>query len=63
MTVVYYAVEGDTDVPVAEGLIQLVGRDPCPTSVAGGKSMDRGSLRAFEVTRHMQVLCCGRGDA
>ena len=38
MTVVYYTVEGDTDVPVAERLIQLVGRDPCPTSVAGGKS-------------------------
>ena len=37
MTVVYYAVEGDTDAPVAEKLIRLVGFDPRPTRVAGGK--------------------------
>ena len=30
MTVVYYAVEGDTDAPVAEKLIRLVGFDPRP---------------------------------
>ena len=42
MTVVYYAVEGDTDVPVAEKLIRLVGFDPRPTRVAGGKlSLDQ----------------------
>jgi hypothetical protein len=34
---VYYAVEGDTDVPVAEKLIRLVGFEPRPTRVAGGK--------------------------
>ena len=39
MTVVYYAVEGDTDAPVAEKLIRLAGFDPRPTRVAGGKSM------------------------
>ena len=38
MTVVYYAVEGDTDVPVAEHLIRLVGLYPRATRVAGGKS-------------------------
>lgn len=39
MTVVYYAVEGDTDAPVAEKLIRLAGFDPRPTRVAGGKSL------------------------
>lgn len=38
MTVVYFAVEGETDVPVAERLIRLAGLDPRPTRVAGGKS-------------------------
>ena len=38
MTVVYYAVEGDSDVPVAEKLIRLVGFEPRPTRVAGGKA-------------------------
>lgn len=37
MTVVYYAVEGDTDVPVAEKLIRSVGFEPRATRVAGGK--------------------------
>ena len=38
MTVVYYAVEGETDIPVAERLIRLVGLYPRATRVAGGKS-------------------------
>lgn len=38
MTVVYYAVEGETDVPVAEKLIRLVGPAPIPMRAAGGKS-------------------------
>ena len=38
MTVVYYAVEGETDIPVAERLIRLAGLAPRPTRVAGGKS-------------------------
>lgn len=37
MNIVYYAVEGDTDAPVAEKLIRLVGLNPFPTRVAGGK--------------------------
>ena len=37
MTLVYYAVEGDTDAPVAERLIRLVGFEPHPIRVAGGK--------------------------
>lgn len=37
MNLVYYAVEGDSDVPVAEKLIRLVGFEPRPTRVAGGK--------------------------
>ena len=38
MTVVYFAVEGETDVPVAERLIRFFGLDPQPTRTAGGKS-------------------------
>ena len=38
MTEVYFAVEGETDVPVAEHLIRLVGLYPRATRVAGGKS-------------------------
>lgn len=38
MTVVYYAVEGETDVPIAEKLIRLVGPAPIPIRAAGGKS-------------------------
>lgn len=37
MKFVYFAVEGDTDVPIAEKLIDLVGFTPQPTRVAGGK--------------------------
>ena len=35
MTVVYYAVEGDTDVPVAEHLIRLIGLYPRPNLTHG----------------------------
>lgn len=38
MTVVYYAVEGETDVPIAEKLIHLVGLLPYQIRAAGGKS-------------------------
>jgi predicted SnoaL-like aldol condensation-catalyzing enzyme len=36
MTVVLYAVEGSTDAPIAEKLIQLVGRLPRQVSASGG---------------------------
>ncbi len=38
MTVVYFAVEGETDVPVAERMLRLIGVEPVRTLVAGGKS-------------------------
>lgn len=38
MTAVYFAVEGETDVPVAERMIRFAGLDPRPTRTAGGKS-------------------------
>ena len=36
MTVVYLAVEGEVDMPVAERLIRHVGLEPCRAIVAGG---------------------------
>ena len=42
MTVVYFAVEGETDVPIAERMLRLIGVEPVRTLVAGGKSkLDR----------------------
>ena len=38
MTTVYFAVEGRTDVPIAQRLIRLVGFQPQEAIVAGGKS-------------------------
>lgn len=38
MSVVHFAVEGWTDIPVAKRLIRLVGRQPKQVFVAGGKS-------------------------
>ena len=38
MTIVYFAVEGRTDVPIAKRLIQLVKLQPQQAVVAGGKS-------------------------
>lgn len=54
MTVVYYAVEGDTDAPVAEKLIRLVGLDPFPTRAAGGKP--KLDPRIPELNRHEALL-------
>jgi hypothetical protein len=36
--VVYFAVEGETDVPIAERMLRLIGVEPVRTLVAGGKS-------------------------
>ena len=38
MILVRFAVEGRTDVPIAERLIRLVGLEPADTLIAGGKS-------------------------
>lgn len=54
MTVVYYAVEGVTDAPIAEKLIRFVGPVPRPTRVAGGKS--RLDTRITELNRSGAVL-------
>jgi hypothetical protein len=46
MTPVLFAVEGETDVPVAEKLIELVGRVPRRVSASGGSSsIDAGLTR------------------
>ena len=54
MTVVYFAVEGYTDVAVAERMIRLVGREPRPTRMGGGKS--RLDVRIPDLNRSASAI-------
>ena len=57
MTFVYFAVEGDTDVPVAERLIRHVGHTPHRAIVAGGvPRLDERIPRLTRSAAHMNWL-------
>ena len=47
--IVYFAVEGETDIPVADRMIRFVGREPRATRASGGKS--RLDARIAELNR------------
>ena len=56
MTVVLYAVEGSTDVPVAEKLIALVECESRVVSASGGSSVIDGKLPRWTKASNMQPM-------